>query len=146
MQIAGVISRSGARYLAAASLLANQSLLSRTRLIVPPSPLQSTIGYAFRPAPGFERSYHDGRPRGPLWRGKKLIGKEALFAILGMKRFKDDGEKLDKFMKTHVLRLLKMDMVAVLTELERQGEVSLSVKVNFEFWLYLVLRWLYIVL
>ncbi|KAK7312447.1 hypothetical protein VNO77_36317 [Canavalia gladiata] len=72
------------------------------------------------------RQYHDGRPRGPLWRGKKLIGKEALFVILGFKRFKDDEDKLHKFIKTHVLRLLKMDMIAVLTELERQEQVSLA--------------------
>jgi hypothetical protein len=75
------------------------------------------------------RLYHDGRPRGPLWRGKKLIGKEALFVILGLKRFKDDEEKLEKFIKSHVLRLLKMEMIAVLGELERQEEVSLAVKV-----------------
>jgi hypothetical protein len=75
------------------------------------------------------RLYHDGRPRGPLWRGKKLIGKEALFVILGLKRFKDDEETLEKFIKTHVRRLLKMDMIAVLGELERQEEVSLAVKV-----------------
>ncbi|OIT35599.1 PREDICTED: pentatricopeptide repeat-containing protein At3g46870-like [Nicotiana attenuata] len=80
---------------------------------------------------GDVRFYHDGRPRGPLWRGKKLIGKEAIFVILGLKRFKDDEEKLDKFVKTHVLRLLKMDLIAVLNELERQEEVSLAVKV---FW------------
>ncbi|VFQ75594.1 unnamed protein product [Cuscuta campestris] len=78
---------------------------------------------------GNGRGYHDGRPRGPLWRGKKMIGKEALFAIQGVKRFKDDEEKLDKFVKTHVLRLLKMDMIAVLNELERQEEVSLAVKI-----------------
>ncbi|CAJ1933196.1 unnamed protein product [Sphenostylis stenocarpa] len=72
------------------------------------------------------RQYHDGRPRGPLWRGKKLIGKEALFVISGLKRFKDDEDKLQRFIKTHVLRLLKMDMIAVLTELERQEQVSLA--------------------
>ncbi|KAK3025645.1 hypothetical protein RJ639_040631 [Escallonia herrerae] len=77
------------------------------------------------------RFYHDGRPRGSLWRGKKLIGKEALFVVLGMKRFKDDDEKLDRFIKTHVSRLLKLDMVAVLNELERQEEVALAVKM---FW------------
>ncbi|KAI3707255.1 hypothetical protein L6452_25603 [Arctium lappa] len=77
------------------------------------------------------RYYHDGRPRGSLWRGKKLLGKEALFVILGLKRVKDDEEKLDKFVKTHVSRLLKMDMVAVLNELERQEEVHLAVKM---FW------------
>lgn len=75
------------------------------------------------------RFYHDGRPRGSLWRGKKLLGKEALFVILGLKRVKDDQEKLDKFVRTHVSRLLKMDMVAVLNELERQEEVHLAVKV-----------------
>lgn len=77
----------------------------------------------------FVRFTHDGRPRGPLWRGKKMIGKEAVFVILGLKRFKEDDEKLEKFVKNHVLRLLKMDMVAVLNELERQQEVSLAVKV-----------------
>ncbi|EOY33905.1 Pentatricopeptide repeat superfamily protein [Theobroma cacao] len=75
------------------------------------------------------KQYHDGRPRGPLWKGKKLIGKEALFVILGLKRFKDDDDKLQKFIKTHVLRLLKMELIAVLTELERQEETSLAVKV-----------------
>nr|GMD90921.1 pentatricopeptide repeat-containing protein At3g46870 [Ipomoea batatas]GME10375.1 pentatricopeptide repeat-containing protein At3g46870 [Ipomoea batatas] len=74
------------------------------------------------------REYHDGRPRGSLWRGKKMIGKEALFVIQGLKRFKDDEDKLDKFVKNHVLRLLKLDMIAVLNELERQEEVSLAVK------------------
>lgn len=79
---------------------------------------------------GFRRLYHDGRPRGPLWRGKKLIGKEALFVIQGLKRFKDDEEKLDKLIRTHVLRLLKLDMIAVLVELERQEEVTLAIKVR----------------
>jgi len=59
--------------------------------------------------------YHDGSPRGPFRRGKKLIGKEALFVILGLKRFKDDEKK---FIKSHVLRLLKMEVIAVLGELE----------------------------
>ncbi|KAF5191807.1 Thylakoid assembly 8-like protein [Thalictrum thalictroides] len=75
------------------------------------------------------RHYHDGRPRGPLWKGKKMIGKEALFVILGIKRFEDDEQKLNKFIKTHVLRLLKMDLIAVLTELERQEEVYLALKI-----------------
>ncbi|CAN6556609.1 unnamed protein product [Malus baccata var. baccata] len=83
---------------------------------------------SWRPICGL-RLYHDGRPRGPLWRGKKLIGKEALFVISGLKRFEDDEEKLGKFVNTHVLRLLKMDMIAVLTELERQEEVALAIKV-----------------
>ncbi|KAF9597470.1 hypothetical protein IFM89_018916 [Coptis chinensis] len=75
------------------------------------------------------RNYHDGRPRGPLWKGKKMIGKEALFVISGLKRFKEDEDNLNKFIKSHVLRLLKMDLIAVLTELERQEEVSLALKI-----------------
>ncbi|GJS23554.1 thylakoid assembly 8-like protein, chloroplastic [Tanacetum coccineum] len=62
-------------------------------------------------------------------RGKELLGKEALFVILGLTRVIDNDEKLDKFVKTHVSRLLKMDMVAVLNNLECQEEVQLAVKV-----------------
>ncbi|XP_021715842.1 pentatricopeptide repeat-containing protein At3g46870-like [Chenopodium quinoa] len=113
--------------------------LNKTLPINPPltsllNPNLSSLGSndIAKPTNGFslilEREYHDGRPRGPLWRGKKLIGKEALFVILGLKRFKDDEEKLDKFVKNHVLRLLKMDMIAVLSELQRQDEVSLALK------------------
>jgi hypothetical protein len=84
------------------------------------------------PSPGgaWRRSFHDGRPRGPLWRSKKLIGKEALFSIQGLKRFKGDEEKLEDFIKRHVARLLKADKLAVLGELERQEEVDLAVKVR----------------
>ncbi|XP_050216670.1 protein THYLAKOID ASSEMBLY 8-like, chloroplastic [Mercurialis annua] len=89
----------------------------------------TTISNRHNPNSSGSRQYHDGRPRGPLWRGKKLIGKEALFVVLGLKRFKDDEEKLAKFIKSHVLRLLKLDMIAVLTELERQEEVSLAIKI-----------------
>ncbi|KAL1537303.1 protein THYLAKOID ASSEMBLY 8-like, chloroplastic [Salvia divinorum] len=134
MQIGGIVSRCRAQCIAAASLFSNHSLFSKSLRsssaspLFPPCPTQSATSDAFGPRLGCVRAYHDGRPRGPLWRGKKLIGKEALFVILGMKRFNDENEKLDKFIKTHVLRLLKMDMVAVLTELERQGEVSLAVK------------------
>jgi hypothetical protein len=85
-----------------------------------------------RPFGDWRRAFHDGRPRGPLWRSKKLIGKEALFAIQGMKRFKGDEEKLKAFVKRSVARLLKADKLAVLGELERQEEVDLSVKVRKE--------------
>ncbi|KAL0442958.1 UNVERIFIED_CONTAM: protein THYLAKOID ASSEMBLY 8-like, chloroplastic [Sesamum latifolium] len=132
MQIAATVSRSRAPLLASASLLtrilfSSQSLRS-VEALISPSPQPPSVSSIFPPALGCARRYHDGRPRGSLWRGKKLIGKEALFVILGLKRFKDDNEKLDKFIKTHVLRLLKLDMVAVLNELERQEEVSLAVK------------------
>ncbi|GKB75081.1 thylakoid assembly 8-like protein, chloroplastic [Tanacetum coccineum] len=57
-----------------------------------------------------------------------LVGETGVIAQT-MTRVIDDDEKLDKFVKTHVSRLLKMDMVAVLNKLERQEEVQLAVKV-----------------
>ncbi|KAK1367012.1 protein THYLAKOID ASSEMBLY 8-like, chloroplastic [Heracleum sosnowskyi] len=115
------------------SLLLMRSLIKIPNVISPvisPSPLQISNKTLIL-SDYLTRNYHDGRPRGSLWRGKKMIGKEAIFVILGLKRFKDDEEKLGKFIKSHVLRLLKMDMVAVLNELERQEETSLAVKM---FW------------
>ncbi|CAH2065150.1 unnamed protein product [Thlaspi arvense] len=95
----------------------------KPKTLLPVSPKPFTV---------FVAQFHDGRPRGPLWRGKKLIGKEALFVILGLKRLKEDDEKLEKFIKTHVFRLLKLDMLAVIGELERQEETALAIKVMFE--------------
>lgn len=74
------------------------------------------------------RAMSDGRPRGSLWRSRKTIGKEALFVIQEIKRIKNDPTRLGSFMKNHVSRLLKSDLIAVLTELERQGEVLLTLK------------------
>lgn len=113
--------------------LASLLLVEFTRSSKPIKHISSTSSpfvecNSFKTASCF-RQYHDGRPRGPLWKGKKLIGKEALFVISGFKRFNDDEDKLHKFIKTHVLRLLKMDMIAVLTELERQEQVSLALMV-----------------
>ncbi|KAL8096336.1 hypothetical protein AgCh_037338 [Apium graveolens] len=121
------------RMLKMSSLLLLRNLIKKPNLTSPVfSPSPSKISNkALNLCDFLARNYHDGRPRGSLWRGKKLIGKEAIFVILGLKRFKDDDEKLGKFIKSHVLRLLKMDMVAVLNELERQEEVSLAVKM---FW------------
>lgn len=59
-----------------------------------------------------------------------MIGKEAVFVIMGSKRFKGDEEKMHCFVKKHVIRLLKSDKIAVLNELERQQEVDLALKVS----------------
>lgn len=69
------------------------------------------------------------RPRGPLWRGKKGIGKEALYVLGDVKRFKNDGVRLGNLMQTKVARLLKTDLLAVLRELQRQNEVDLALRV-----------------
>lgn len=58
-----------------------------------------------------------------------MIGKEALNVIIGLKRAKHDSEILNKFVKTQVSRLLKLDLIAVLLELERQQEVTLAVMI-----------------
>jgi len=58
-----------------------------------------------------------------------MIGKEAIFVIMGLKRFKGDEENMQSFVKKHVMRLLKSDKIAVLNELERQQEVDLALKV-----------------
>lgn len=115
--------------------------LTKNPIIRSQFPLNPQIPHLRLDSPGpFSafKQYHDGRPRGPLWKGKKLIGKEALFVILGLKRFKDDDDKVQKFIKTHVLRLLKMDLIAVLSELERQEETALAVKVVLSFSLILI--------
>ncbi|KAL3850891.1 hypothetical protein ACJIZ3_012773 [Penstemon smallii] len=133
MQIQAIVSRSKASFLACTILLTKHLNISSDALRSSSINSQLLLCQSSPSPPppkilGWTRAYHDGRPRGPLWRGKKLLGKEALFVIMGMKRFKNDNEKLDKFIKSHALRLLKLDMVAVLNELERQEEVSLAVK------------------
>eukprot|EP00250_Pteridium_aquilinum_P007580 c17257_g1_i1 orf=654-1517(+) len=69
------------------------------------------------------------RPRGPLWRGKKGIGKEALHVLCDVKRAKHDSLWLGNTLKSKAARLLKTDLLAVLQELQRQHEVDLALKV-----------------
>lgn len=56
------------------------------------------------------------------------MGKEGLFVVHQLKRLRS-GPQFDQFMKTHVTRLLRTDLLAVLAELQRQDNVSLSMKV-----------------
>eukprot|EP00252_Welwitschia_mirabilis_P012381 TRINITY_DN27416_c0_g1_i1.p1 TRINITY_DN27416_c0_g1~~TRINITY_DN27416_c0_g1_i1.p1 ORF type:complete len:292 (+),score=22.24 TRINITY_DN27416_c0_g1_i1:124-999(+) len=82
---------------------------------------QKTVNTSFR-------WMSDGRPRGALWRSRKVISKEALFVIQELKRGQNDPNpsRLSDFTKIHVSRLLKVDLLAVLAEFQRQQEVSLS--------------------
>ncbi|KAL6503022.1 hypothetical protein OROHE_024190 [Orobanche hederae] len=63
-----------------------------------------------------------------IWRRKKEMGKEGLMVAKELKRLQCHPVRFERFMKTHVSRLLKSDLVAVLAEFQRQNIVSLSMK------------------
>ncbi|KAF2291832.1 hypothetical protein GH714_035779 [Hevea brasiliensis] len=52
------------------------------------------------------------------------MGKEGLIVAKELKRLQSDPLRLDRFMKSHVSRLLKSDLVAVLAEFQRQDQVD----------------------
>lgn len=75
-------------------------------------------------------SSSSGIPTLSLWRGKKkIMGREGLLVVKELKRLKKDTERVQKFMKNHVARLLKSDLLAVLAEFQRQDEIFLALKV-----------------
>ncbi|XP_027158839.1 pentatricopeptide repeat-containing protein At1g62350-like [Coffea eugenioides] len=63
-----------------------------------------------------------------IWRRKKEIGKEGLMVAKELKRLQTNPIRLERFMKSHVSRLLKSDLIAVLAEFQRQDLVFLSIK------------------
>ncbi|XP_057801172.1 pentatricopeptide repeat-containing protein At1g62350 [Salvia miltiorrhiza] len=63
-----------------------------------------------------------------IWRRRKEMGKEGLMVAKELKRLQCHPGRFDRFMKAHVSRLLKSDLVAVLAEFQRQNLVSLSMK------------------
>ena len=58
------------------------------------------------------------------------MSKEGLIAAKELNRLRSDPFRLDRFMRSHVSRLLKSDLVSVLVELQRQDQVFLSMKVR----------------
>ncbi|KAM7252124.1 hypothetical protein ACFE04_024007 [Oxalis oulophora] len=58
-----------------------------------------------------------------IWRRKKEMSKEGLIAAKDLKRFRSDPVRLDRFIRSHVSRLLKSDLVAVLAEFQRQDQL-----------------------
>ncbi|GLJ37268.1 hypothetical protein SUGI_0756030 [Cryptomeria japonica] len=65
-----------------------------------------------------------------LWRGKKkIMSREGLLVVQELKRLKQDNERIQKFMKSHVSRLLKSDLLSVLAEFQRQDEIFLALKI-----------------
>ncbi|XP_022930047.1 pentatricopeptide repeat-containing protein At1g62350 [Cucurbita moschata] len=63
-----------------------------------------------------------------IWRRKKEMGKEGLIVVKELKRIQSNLIRLDRFISSHVSRLLKSDLVAVLVELQRQNQVFLCMK------------------
>ena len=58
-----------------------------------------------------------------------MMGREGLAVVQQLKRFQNDQQRLEMMMKTHVSRLLKSDLLAVLAEFQRQDHVFLALKV-----------------
>ncbi|GJN08143.1 hypothetical protein PR202_ga26035 [Eleusine coracana subsp. coracana] len=68
-----------------------------------------------------------------IWRRKKEMGKEGLMVVAQLKRLAalppaGRSPRLEQFMRSHVSRLLRNDLLAVLAELLRQDHVILSMK------------------
>lgn len=56
------------------------------------------------------------------------MGKEGLIVAKELKRLRSHPLRLDRFIQSHVSRLLKSDLLAVLAEFQRQDQVFLSMK------------------
>ncbi|KAG9456638.1 hypothetical protein H6P81_001146 [Aristolochia fimbriata] len=69
--------------------------------------------------------------RKPLQRGR--VSYEAIHTVQALKRAKNDPAKLSRVFETQVRRLVKSDLVAVLRELQDQGEGILSLRVFEDF-------------
>lgn len=78
------------------------------------------------------RTYQSGPASSPslsIWRRKKEMSKEGLIAAKELKRLQTKLVRLDRFISSHVSRLLKSDLVSVLAEFQRQNQVFLCMKV-----------------
>ncbi|BBM98648.1 protein MpPPR_25 [Marchantia polymorpha subsp. ruderalis] len=69
------------------------------------------------------------QPRGSLWRTRSVISKETVQAVHDLRRSKDSPDDLKKAFQQRISRLLKMDLLATLAELQRQNEISLALQV-----------------
>ncbi|KAJ4793155.1 Pentatricopeptide repeat-containing protein [Rhynchospora pubera] len=100
--------------------------LSRSRCAI--SELTQTIGSK----PSF--SSLTSSPTLSIWRRKKEMGKEGIFVVQQLKRLASSpsgaaSARLDQFMRSHVSRLLRTDLLAVLAELQRQDLIFLAMKI-----------------
>lgn len=67
-------------------------------------------------------------PRSPLWKGRSG-SKEALLVVRELRRAKGDPWRLHQLLRTKVARLLKLDLIAALNELQRLQEVDLALMI-----------------
>ncbi|KAJ3682884.1 hypothetical protein LUZ60_013111 [Juncus effusus] len=85
-------------------------------------------------------SYLDSAPSPSIWRRKKEMGKEGIFVVQQLKRLaappsssaaagSAGAARMDQFMRSHVARLVRTDLLAVLAEFQRQDLVFLSMKI-----------------
>nr|XP_043634175.1 pentatricopeptide repeat-containing protein At1g62350 [Erigeron canadensis]XP_043634176.1 pentatricopeptide repeat-containing protein At1g62350 [Erigeron canadensis]XP_043634177.1 pentatricopeptide repeat-containing protein At1g62350 [Erigeron canadensis] len=99
---------------------ASISNLLKTLLLISPNhqpPSFSTISSSSSSSPSLS-----------IWRRKKEIGKEGLIIAKQLKRLQSSPLRLDRYIDSHVSRLLKSDLVSVLFEFQRQNLVFLSMK------------------
>ncbi|XP_054795170.1 pentatricopeptide repeat-containing protein At1g62350-like isoform X1 [Prosopis cineraria] len=68
-------------------------------------------------------SHSASSPSLSIWRRKKEMGKEGLIVAKELKRLQSHPVRLDRFIRSHVSRLLKSDLVAVLAEFQRQDQL-----------------------
>ncbi|XP_058110426.1 pentatricopeptide repeat-containing protein At1g62350 [Magnolia sinica] len=64
-----------------------------------------------------------------IWRRKKEMGKEGLLVVQELKRLQSNRVRLDGVIRTRVSRLVRTDLLAVLAEFQRQGQVFLCMKI-----------------
>lgn len=67
-------------------------------------------------------------PRGPFWKGRRG-SKEALLVVRELRRAKGSHSRIDQVLQVKVARLLKIDLLAVLNELQRLDEVDLALEI-----------------
>ncbi|KAJ7964980.1 Pentatricopeptide repeat-containing protein [Quillaja saponaria] len=71
------------------------------------------------------------RPRVLAYRygdGRRRWAKKVLIVAKELKRLRSDPVRVDRFIRTHVSRLLKSDLVSVLAEFQRQDQIFLCMK------------------
>ncbi|KAJ6822916.1 pentatricopeptide repeat-containing protein [Iris pallida] len=94
-----------------------------------PSSLLKALTLSILHRSSYSSSSLSSSPSLSIWRRKKEMGKEGLFVVHELKRVASSAPRLESFMKSHVSRLLRTDLLAVLAEFQRQGNVFLSVKI-----------------